>query len=359
MAVSPQARIFRCLEFAEVDVISCHAFSSDEHMLALCPNNEEIHILRLQAGKEFERMEVETKHTQLVTGLAWSCAGRLVSVSEDRTAFVWDWDEDRSTWISGLVELRAPRAALSVAWAPNGLRFAVGLASKDVAVCHYEDAVQCWVAKKVGRSKAAVTAVAWHPTSQYMATGSTDRRCMVYDVNEDGTSSFGEAQVSEETGSWINAVTFSPTGRVLAFVPQDSTVRFKDLTGGPAAPVEIVRWKRLPLLRATFLDDECLVACGFDCSPVLFRLQAGSWKACGIIDAGPKASPISSKDKRDSFREAHNRFKSMTKEGLDKSESTSAISLHTNTITACNFLGPSRFSTSALDGQIAIWELQS
>jgi len=244
-----------------------------------------------------------------------------------------------------------------VAWAPDGLRFAVGLASRETAVCYFNDAVQCWIAKKIGRSKAAQTAVAWHPTSQYLATGSTDRRCMVYDVNDEGKEDFGKAQVTEDAGAWVNAVAFSPTGRMLAFVPQDSTVRFKDLTGGPMAPVELVRWKRLPFLRATFLDDQCLVACGFDCMPVLFWQQQGHWQACGTIDAGPKASPVSSKDKRDSFREAHNRFKSMTRDGLDVKESSSAMSLHTNTITGCSFLGPSRFSTSGLDGQIVVWEL--
>lgn len=356
------ARLLRSMEFMDIDVVCCHAFSPDLSLLALCPNNEEVHIFRLRGNDGYQPAQVLAKHTQRVTGLAWSSTGRLASVSEDRTAYVWDTDQDGTKWTSCHAELRTPRAALCVAWAPNSVRFAVGLSSKDVALCHFEELAQCWVAKKVGRSKAAVGAIAWHPTSQFLATGSTDQRCQVYDVNEAGDASFGEAQVTESAGSWVNAVAFSTSGRVLAFAPQDSTVRFKDLVGGPSAVVDCIRWRRLPFLQVVFMSDTCLVACGFDCVPVLFR-HAGSWALAGAVNAGPKVPAVPSTAKRESFAAARNKFGATTKDAAEtKSDilGSGALSpLHTNTITNCHVLGEVQFSTSGLDGQIAIWELSA
>lgn len=363
----PTAKVALCLQVPEATAVSCHAFSADEQLLALCPNNEEIQIFEpgiAEGAGELRLTHVLSKHTQRVTGLAWSCDGRLVSVCEDRTAVVWERDLDRGggAWRSVLVELRAPRAALCVAWSPNGARFAVGLASKDVALCHFEGAVNCWVAKKIGRARAAVGAVAWHPTSQFLATGSTDRRCSVYDVNEAGDAPFGAAQLTEDAGAWVNAVAFSPSGRVLAFAPQDSSVHFKDLGRGREAQVVAARWRQLPFLQVCFVSDErTLVACGFDCIPVLFRLQAeGRWMAVGSLDAGPRPA-MSNASKRDSFEGARNLFRTNTQTGRASlhamRDEAPATTCHTNTITGCAALGMERFSTSGLDGRVVVWEL--
>lgn len=146
---SGQGRIIRCLEQPDIDVVSCHAFSADLQLLALCPNNEEVHIFRI--GQDFQREHVLTKHTQRVTGLSFSKDGKLASVSEDRTAFVWDWDQGSSSWQSTIVELRTSRAVLCVEWSADGIRFAAGLSSRDVAVCSYDEDLQVWKAKKVGK----------------------------------------------------------------------------------------------------------------------------------------------------------------------------------------------------------------
>jgi len=287
------------------------------------------------------------------TGLAWSIHGRLASISEDRTAFVWEQDGPGGNWKAVSAELRAPLAGLCVAWAPNGMRFAIGLSSNDTAVCHYQTNVQCWVALKVGQSKAAVTCVAWHPSSGYLATGSTDRKMMVYDVNEDGEKSFGEAQLADDMGAWVNAIAFSPTkGRILAAVTQDSTARFKNLVGGPNTPVEVVRWKSLPFLQAAFVSEQLFVACGFDCMPVLFSQANGKWQVYGTLDVGPKATSVMKA--RESYEGARNHFKGVAREGA---EETKPITWHNNTITTCTAQGEMHFSTSALDGQVIEWEI--
>jgi len=235
-----------------------------------------------------------------------------------------------------------------VEWSPDGLRFAAGLSSKDVALCSFNEELQVWAAKKVGKYKAAATSLFWHPSNVYIATGSTDRMCHVYDVNE-GAETFGQPLVTFDAGAWINCVTFSETGRYLACVPHDSTVRFKDLSLGPDAPPTRIRWKGLPFLRATFLGDSCLIACGFDKVPVLFRLSgAGAWQACGSVDVAPKAALASG----GAVSQAKNMFLEKNKKAADTN-----TSVHTNTITSCRGAGGNQFSTSGLDGQVAVWEL--
>mmetsp|Transcript_102715 Transcript_102715/g.203946 ORF Transcript_102715/g.203946 Transcript_102715/m.203946 type:complete len:374 (+) Transcript_102715:66-1187(+) len=364
----PRATILRRLEFPNTDVVTCHAFTSDERLLATCPGTEDIAIFQVH-DNDIERTHVLSKHTQQVTGLAWSSSGKLVSCSEDRTAFVWE-PLSNGGWQPILVELRAPRAALCVAWSPNGTRFAVGLSSRDVAVCYFEEKVHCWVAKKVGKSKAAVTALAWHPTSNYLATGSTDRRCIVYDVNEEqmlqGGSPFGDVQVTEDAGAWVNAVAFSPKGQFLAFLAHDSRIRIKDLTGGPTAAADVVRWRGLPFSAGAFVGERCFVAAGFDCFPVLFRQSAGRWELYGALDAGVELSSTPSDRQkgaasRQSFNEARSRFRGSTGQSGKEKDGVLAT-WHDNTITTCGLLnsgtnGAVRFSTSGLDGLVLVCEL--
>jgi actin related protein 2/3 complex subunit 1A/1B len=335
------------LEAPDIDVLSCHAFSHDLKRLAVCPNNEEVHIFEI-VGEDFQKKHVLTKHTQRVTGLSWSCEGKLASVSEDRTAFVWELEG--GSWKGSFVELRASRAALCVSWAPDGKRFAVGMSNKECAVCSWQ--TDMWLADMTGKAmkhKAAVTTVCWHPTGQYLAAGSTDQCCNVFSAAE-GSPTFGAAEMTDKAGAWINSVAFSTSGQFLAYAPQDSTVRFKNLNDGPDGVPSRVRWRGLPFLSIVFMDDSCLVACGFDKVPVLFRHLQGSWQVTGSVDLGQKAQSV----QKGAFETSRNAFKAGTKQDSTKE---SVASVHTNTITACAAHGGKSFSTSGLDGQVVIWEL--
>mmetsp|Transcript_90434 Transcript_90434/g.281554 ORF Transcript_90434/g.281554 Transcript_90434/m.281554 type:complete len:381 (-) Transcript_90434:130-1272(-) len=377
MAGDLRSRIVRRVSFPDVDVINCHAFSADEQLLAICPNTEDILIYQLQ-GDEFQRQSVLSKHTQRVTGLAWSSSGRLASCAEDRTAYVWEWDATAGSWRSVVAELRAPRAALCLAWAPDGQRFAVGLASRDLGICYYEREASCWVALKIGKSKAAVGTIAWHPSSQFIASGSTDRHCMVYDVNENLMnplkSGFGKVEVSEDAGSWVNSVAFSPKGQFLAFFGQDATVRVKDLVGGPGNAASVIRWSGLPLLQGAFITERCLVGCGFDCAPVLFRKGDGGWEVCGVL--APEAEVGTPMAERGSaaFNSARNLFRGSTSGSLgagagaggaggggSPKAAAAAPGWFSGAITSCSLLNAAagRFSMSALDGQVAVCEVLS
>lgn len=342
------ARVVTKLVDPDVEVVNCHAISPDQKFLAMCPNNHEIRIYTQTGDGDYEHAETLAKHGQRVTGLSWSNDNRLVTCAEDRTAYVWAYNPATKEFVPGNVELRASRAGMCVSWSPDGQRFAVGLASKEVAVCHFDEAVRMWISKKkIGKSKASVSSLSWHPSSAYLAIGAFDRRMSVLDV-EDGES-FGQQQMQEDCGCWVNDVAFSPSGGTIAFVAQDSTVRFKELAKGPDGPVEVVQWRKYPFLQALFLTDDMLVAFGFDNMPVLLQKTGGAWQIVGSLDSGPEKAVSKSKSQ---FGDAQAAFKNM-KIGEEKETSTT----HTNTITSVTRLGETRFSTSALDGQVIVWEL--
>lgn len=295
---------------------------------------------------------------------------RSCACSEDRTAYVWEWDSASSTYLAVVVELRAPRAALCIQWAPNGTRFAVGLSSKDTAICYYEPQVSCWIALKVGKNKAAVGTLAWHPTSEYLATGSFDGRCVVYDVTEakmlppPGEKPFGEALVTQDAESWVNSVAFSPKGAFLAYMCQDCTIRIKEMSSGPDGPAVVVPYKGLPFLRGVFVGEKSIVAVGYDNVPVLIKSSGGQWQVCGSLDtvgASPTAGPSGAAEQSEAskaFADAKNRFGgrgSMSAGG--QARAAASTSRHQNTITGLTHLRDNRFTTSGLDGQILVWEL--
>jgi actin related protein 2/3 complex, subunit 1A/1B len=116
----------------------------------------------------------------LVSGLDWHpVTGLLVSVGHDRNAFVWAYDAAADAWAPQVVVLRVSKAALDVKWNAAGDAFAVSSSCKQAMVCRFEPSSNWWVSSGVKKAKSTVTAVAWHPSGDVLATGSTDFRCRV------------------------------------------------------------------------------------------------------------------------------------------------------------------------------------
>ena len=133
--------------------ISAHCFNWDRSQLAFCPNNGEVHIYadchkpsskewcvpddkgadgdgksgydpKLGvAGKPYYNLK---KHSLVVTGIDWHpTTNKIVTCSQDRNAFVWDYNTEENVWEPAAVVLRFPRAAVQVRWSPDGRKFAV------------------------------------------------------------------------------------------------------------------------------------------------------------------------------------------------------------------------------------------
>jgi actin related protein 2/3 complex subunit 1A/1B len=317
---------------------------------------------------------VLTEHDLLVSSIDWSpVTDKIVSCSHDRNAFVWTYDRGTNTWKPSLVILRIDRAALDVKWSPDGLKFATASGAKCVPVCHYEEKNDWWVSKMIKKHRSTVLCCAWHPNSQLLATGSTDFRARIFsafvsDVDpQQNTGPFTEAVPFAETfaefttSGWIHCIAWSSNGS-LVFATHDSSVHFVKFEDGQSV-VQVLRYRDLPLNCITFLSEKAVVGGGHDMNPLVFACGAGGqWYFMRKLDQ--KAQETRSAAPTTGVQAARALFQNKTAKGQDsKQEGDELWTKHENTITCIQRMGraadptSSRFSTSALDGRVVVWDL--
>lgn len=361
--------------------ITCHVWNADLSMVAVCPNNNEVHIYKASPAPNsvWDRVYVLQKHDQLIAGIDWGpVSNQIVTASHDRNSYVWNLEGD--AWNPTLVILRLNRAATSVKWSPKENKFAVGSGAKSVCICYYENDNNWWVSKIIRKKHSStVTSVAWHPNNVLLATTSTDCKCRVFsayikgvDSRADANTSFGEIKFGEQlvelnlAFGWTFGVKWSPNGSVLAYTGHDSTICFVKNVG-PAASTQTLNLHGLPLRDVLFLSENMLVAGGFDCNPLLFVVETkGTWGFVRYLD---EQKPTARDTKPGSqFSEAFGKFYGQAKHGtsLDAVDPSKVLGgSHENCITCFASVqagwNDSRhvFSTSGWDGRVVIWDLNS
>ncbi|KAK6919675.1 Anaphase-promoting complex subunit 4, WD40 domain [Dillenia turbinata] len=362
-------------QFAEC--ITCHAWSPDQSMVALCPNNNEVHIYMLSQDK-WEKIHTLQKHDQIISGIDWSArSNRIVTVSHDRNSYVWNLEE--AVWEPTLVILRLNRAALCVQWSPKENKFAVGSGAKTVCICYYEQENNWWVSKLIRKKhNSSVTGVAWHPNNILLATTSTDGKCRVFStfikgvdrrdsvMGSSADAKFGEQIVQLDLSfCWAFGVKWSPSGNSLAYVGHNSTIYFVDDVG-PSPLAQNVAFRDLPLRDVLFVSERMAIGVGFDCNPMVFASdESGIWCFVRFLD---ERKTISSSKYGSQFSEAFGKLYGQSKHGVTNDAvepSRSRGGIHENCINCIvplNKAGNSRrtrFSTSGLDGKVVIWDLEN
>ena len=126
-----------------------------------------------------------------------------------------------------------------------------------------------WVSKMIKKKfKSTVLCCAFHPINgQIIATGSSDFKCRIYSTfipEVDGSPDskpfdisldFGEVYQEFTALGWINSVVWSPSGDVLVFASQDSSIHFCTFnTSGPV--VCTVKFQSFPLLSLLFINGK-------------------------------------------------------------------------------------------------------
>ncbi|KAH8066098.1 hypothetical protein JL722_505 [Aureococcus anophagefferens] len=245
--------------------VSCHAWSPDGSQVAFAPNSNELKIVDAKSNaSKFSLNE----HDMVIAAIDWHPTSNfIVTCSHDRNAF----------------------------WSPDGQKFAVASSAKCVPVCYYEQDNNWWVSKMIKKHKSTVLAVAWHPNSQIVATGSSDFKARVFSahvaiVDAEQTAGdfaapvgFGEVYAEFPCAGWVHAVAYSPSGCVLAFAGHDASVHFAQFNTGGAPVVQTIRFPFLPLCQLLFLDEYKLVGAGHDMNPAVFA-NAGAWAFDAFVD---------------------------------------------------------------------------
>lgn len=109
------------------DKITCHAWSADRTMLAVCPNSSAVIIFRTPATADgpWERVATLSAHDALVTDIAWAPrTNRILTTSQDRNAYVWnlepngEWKERsiETLQLSIMTTLPAARLDRAASW---------------------------------------------------------------------------------------------------------------------------------------------------------------------------------------------------------------------------------------------------
>lgn len=345
--------------------ISCHAWNKDGTKLALSPNDNEIHVYE-KKGNDLVLQHKLVEHDQLVTSIDWAPkSDRIVSCSQDRNAYVWTFQAKENKWKPTLVILRINRAATHVKWSPEENKFAVACGAKCVAVCYFDPDGDWWVSKHIKKHKSTVLRVDWHPNNVLLATASADFKCRVFSAFIKGVDkgtpdtpfgnkiTFGDilAEMDHCLG-WVQSTKWSPSGKLLGFIGQDSTVCVADISSG-TPQVQVVKYKDLPFRDFIFASETSLVAVGHDCTPVLFQNQGG-WKFVKKIDEGLGASAA----KSDSS--AFKVFQNKVDKGSESQETT-LTTKHQNCINCIVAVKASggvvqQYSTTGLDGQLIFWD---
>eukprot|EP01114_Cavostelium_apophysatum_P009958 TRINITY_DN232_c0_g1_i1.p1 TRINITY_DN232_c0_g1~~TRINITY_DN232_c0_g1_i1.p1 ORF type:complete len:358 (+),score=90.37 TRINITY_DN232_c0_g1_i1:56-1129(+) len=345
--------------------ITCHAWNADGSKVAICPNNNEIHVYA-KKGNDFALEAKLIEHDQVVTGIDWGKkTNRIVSCSEDRNAYVWTWKDN--AWKPTLVILRINRCATDVKWSPEENKFAVASGAKCVSVCYFEEENDWWVSKHIKKHKSTVVKVAWHPNNVLLATASTDFKCRIFGAylkDVDGTAPstpFGNKFTFDKplaeldtTMGWVKSVQWSPSGNKLAFIGHDSTLCVADITSG-TPKVDTVKHNDLPFTDLLWITEDSIVCVGHDCNPALFQ-NKGGWQFAKKLDAATGGAATGAPAKSSAFAAFQNK--------VDKAEVATETKLntkHQNTITwitAYKKAGANvaQFSTSGVDGQLGIWD---
>jgi len=351
--------------------ITVHAWNADRSLLALCPNNNQVHIYKRPEGPDspWDKIATLKEHDALITSIAWAPeTNRIVTTSQDRNAYVWTLTGKE--WKPMLVILRITAAATSAEWSPQEAKFAVGSGSKTVPVCYYEEGNNFWVSKMLKGNASTVLGVAWHPTSPLLATASTDFKCRIFSAwlkKLDGKQEtpfgkdpkFGTILFETPSYGWVLNVAFNPTGDTLVFASHDSTVTFVDVAAAAAEQgcMQALRLSELPITQLLFLPDGSLVGGGHCYDPLLFTNTAQGWTLAGKVV--PHAS--SGGAKKSAMAATRDMWKAQVNTGEGGGGGVTLESAHHNQVCGMQLFGTSFggtdavFTTSGLDGKVIFW----
>eukprot|EP00035_Acanthoeca_spectabilis_P033910 m.26052 g.26052 ORF g.26052 m.26052 type:complete len:378 (+) comp6268_c0_seq1:104-1237(+) len=296
-----------------------HAWNKERALVAVSPTDHTVEIRRHSGEGHCPLVATLDRHTRRVTGIDWSpTTNRIVTVGEDRTAYVWELDRCTAEWRSTLVPIRINRAATCVQWSPDGSKFAVGTGSCRVSVAFYYADCDFWGVKQLGAKhfgrpiRSTVLCVDWHPAGALLAVGTAAYSCRVVSgyiklVEPKPKSTcwgkkmnFGaimaEFGTAVGSGGWVHAVSFSSSGDRLVFAAHDASVTVVDGTAGRLHVVPL-RLPTLPMLCVRWVTESAFVASGHSNTLTLFRFDGTRIEAVGPLR---RQQPKGSIDEADS-----------------------------------------------------------
>jgi len=345
--------------------VTSFAFNGDCSQIAVGLSNHNIEIYKYDGPQKWSKVQTLQKHIARVTGIDWAVnSNKIVSCSSDRDAYVWEMDSNGRWHPGNVVLLRINRAGVTVKWSPMENKFAVGSADRRVSVCYFENGQQAWVSKHIKKPiKSTISCLAWHPTNFLLATGSTDNHCRVFsafirDCDTKGQATawgtkmnFGNCMSEYRCNGWVTAVSFDPTGNILAFAGQDSTLQLVKAGSneplihyGTQMPFNCLEWAN---------GSSKIIAAGHDRGLFGFSYDGAETITCDGKHYGNKGDRQSGGAMR--------AFQNMDRRGMALGANDNQIAtLHVGPINDMRICAGEKgnvqkIATSSTDGRIYIW----
>lgn len=284
--------------------------------------------------------------------------GRIVSVSHDRSIYVWEPDCDSSTgWRKTVVALGNSHSLLCVKWDHTGSRFCAGVTGTfHTIICTKKSTSNQWKTRRFKKHDGPVTSVSWS-VHGYLASGGQDRRVIIYgtkfpDVDKDNISerNLGNAIIADvDVGAWVNCIEFSPNGKLCAACSHNRLVTLLHLDGETLVRKEkIVCNDLLPFASLTFLNDRRIVSGGWNFEPVILQNEKKKDRE------NDEKSTLNSRWTRSIVVSLPSTSRQSVASSPDKVQKRVC---HENTITHCHRLTRDRFTTTGIDGRCIVWSI--
>jgi len=198
--------------------VNAVAFDPTGQWLAAGGGDGVIHLVAVGEGRITATLTSQA--TGQVNALCWLPDGRLLAGGLDGCLTLWDVAGRRVVTRRMLFQFPIQQIAL----APDGKRIAVCAMESRVKIATLPGLETAQILKG---HKDVVYSVAWSSGGRYLASGSNDRRVLLWDLQEGGAS-----HVFWQDDEPVYAVAFAPDGATVAIAPRGTVIELLTVPGG-------------------------------------------------------------------------------------------------------------------------------
>ena len=349
--------------------ISCVSFNKDFTKVALSKKDNIIYIYSIPNLMKTDTWKLEDKletHCQYVSGIDWNAhTNEILSCSHDKTSFVWTYSNKK--WTPANVVATTKLGYLCCKWNSRGDKFCEGTSAKHLFIGYYNPDNNWWMARNIKVHKSSVVCCEIDPTSLFVISGSTDLRVYVSscyidfiddkhlnDQTKPLAQKFGDVIHEFRPNSWVNSVTWNPSGALGFAAAQNATISVINYTD---KKTDVIKCKHAPVTLIVPTGENSFLAVCYDRNVLEYEKKGDNWEVKRTIttDQGKKAAgPAKGK----AVSSALAKFQQM---GVQKKEnlavtSKQALHLHQSIISSLNIKGKDVITTD-VSGFVKYWKL--